>query len=64
MLQADHRVVLLHHDILESPYQRVQRRLLDGRVVWVYLQSDLKPVEAVDSAAGQNHSSESPVSAN
>ena len=44
-------------------YQRVQRRLIDGREVWVYIQSTVKPVGAEDSAAGQNHSSESPVSA-
>ena len=49
----------------EAPavYQRVQRRLIDGREVWVYIQSTVKPVGAEDSAAGQNHSSESPVSA-
>ena len=49
----------------ESPavYQRVQRRLIDGREVWVYIQSTVKPVGAEDSAAGQNHSSELPVSA-
>ena len=49
----------------EAPvvYQRVQRRLIDGREVWVYLQSAVKPVGAVDNAAEQNHSSESPVSA-
>ena len=44
-------------------YQRVQRRLIDGREVWVYIQSAVKPVGAEDSAAGQSHSSESPVSA-
>ena len=49
----------------EAPavYQRVERRLIDGREVWVYLQSAVKPVGAVDNAAEQNHSSESPVSA-
>ena len=49
----------------EAPavYQRVQRRLIDGREVWVYIQSAVNPVGAEDSAAGQNHSSESPVSA-
>ena len=49
----------------EAPavYQRVQRRLLDEREVWVYIQSAVKPVGAEDSAAEQNHSSESPVSA-
>ena len=49
----------------EAPvvYQRVERRLIDGREVWVYLQSAVKPVETEDSAAEQNHSSESPVSA-
>ena len=47
----------------EAPvvYQRVQRRLIDGREVWVYIQSAVKPVGAADSAAGQSRSSESPV---
>ena len=47
----------------EAPavYQRVQRQLIDGREVWVYIQSAVKPVGAADSAAGQSRSSESPV---
>ena len=49
----------------EAPaiYQRVQRRLIDGREVWVYLQSAVKPVGTGDSASGQNRNSESPASA-